>query len=213
MLVFIDESGDAGLKIDEGSSSHFVVTLVVFEDKAEAFKVDEHFIELRKQLKLHKEFEFHFTKLSDKLRKHFLNEVSQFEFKYFSFIIHKKIFDENLIKHGREFYKFAFKEACLLAKDFLADSTLIIDGQSSREFRQEFEKHLKSNLNTDNHWRIKKMKMQDSHKNNLLQLADMVCGAVASAFRDDKYKSDIYWKIINLREEKVEFFAKKEVKS
>lgn len=31
MLVFIDESGDSGLKIGEGSSRYFTVGLVIFE--------------------------------------------------------------------------------------------------------------------------------------------------------------------------------------
>ena len=32
MLVFVDESGDAGMKLDEGSSEFFVVTAVLFEE-------------------------------------------------------------------------------------------------------------------------------------------------------------------------------------
>jgi hypothetical protein len=32
MLCFIDESGDPGLKLGAGSSPHFVVALVVFND-------------------------------------------------------------------------------------------------------------------------------------------------------------------------------------
>lgn len=211
MLVFIDESGDAGLKVDEGSSPYFVVTLILFQDKECAKMIDIYFEELRTQLNLHKEYEFHFTKLSHKLRENFLDAVRSFEFKYFSFVIHKENFDETLIKNGREFYKFAFKEACLLAKPYLAEATVVIDGQSSREFKQEFEKHLKAGLNDDELRRIKKVKMQDSHKNNLLQLADMVCGAIGAFHRKDKYQTDFYWKKIKLREEIVEIFAKKEV--
>ena len=35
MLVFVDESGDPGLKPEQGSSTHFVVALVIFEDHDE----------------------------------------------------------------------------------------------------------------------------------------------------------------------------------
>ncbi|MDP2952974.1 MAG: DUF3800 domain-containing protein [Chloroflexota bacterium] len=35
MLVFVDESGDPGLKLEQGSSTHFVVALVIFEDHDE----------------------------------------------------------------------------------------------------------------------------------------------------------------------------------
>ena len=33
--MIVDESGDSGLKIGEGSTSHFVVALVVFEGNNE----------------------------------------------------------------------------------------------------------------------------------------------------------------------------------
>ncbi|MFB6225357.1 MAG: DUF3800 domain-containing protein, partial [Candidatus Paceibacteria bacterium] len=36
MLVFLDESGDTGLKLDKGSSQYFVISLVVFQSKDEA---------------------------------------------------------------------------------------------------------------------------------------------------------------------------------
>lgn len=36
MLVFIDDSGDPGFKIEKGSSSVFVIALVIFDDDLEA---------------------------------------------------------------------------------------------------------------------------------------------------------------------------------
>ncbi len=36
MLVFVDESGDAGMKLDGGSSEFFVVTAILFEEHDEA---------------------------------------------------------------------------------------------------------------------------------------------------------------------------------
>lgn len=41
MLVFIDESGDPGLKLDSGSTDYFIVTLVAFEDRDEATAADQ----------------------------------------------------------------------------------------------------------------------------------------------------------------------------
>ena len=40
MLVLIDESGDSGLKTEQGSSRFFTIGLVVFEDHDEAQAVD-----------------------------------------------------------------------------------------------------------------------------------------------------------------------------
>lgn len=50
MLVFIDESGDPGLKIEKGSSRYFTVSLVVFEDKEEALACDQRIGLLRREL-------------------------------------------------------------------------------------------------------------------------------------------------------------------
>lgn len=36
MLVFLDDSGDPGFKLDRGSSAFFVIACVIFEDKLDA---------------------------------------------------------------------------------------------------------------------------------------------------------------------------------
>lgn len=36
MLVFIDDSGDAGFKLDKGSTPFFVIACVIFDDDLEA---------------------------------------------------------------------------------------------------------------------------------------------------------------------------------
>lgn len=41
MLIFIDDSGDSGLKIESGSSRYFTIGLVVFEDNEEAVACDQ----------------------------------------------------------------------------------------------------------------------------------------------------------------------------
>lgn len=72
MLVFIDESGDSGLKIQNGSSRFFTVALVVFEDNEEAINCDKRIELLKGELGWEKGSEFHFKNNSDKVRKAFL---------------------------------------------------------------------------------------------------------------------------------------------
>ena len=52
MLVFIDESGDTGRKLDKGSSRYFVIVLITFEDNDEALACDQRIALLRKELRL-----------------------------------------------------------------------------------------------------------------------------------------------------------------
>jgi hypothetical protein len=207
MLVFIDESGDAGLKLEEGSSTHFIFTLILFEDKEEANRTDEHINIIRQQLSLRNDFEFHFNKLSNKFREHFLNEVCNFEFKYFSFVIDKKDVLAECFETAESFYLYACKESVLVAKDYLNQTVVVIDGRGSRKSKQYLATYLKNNLNEKESeiFRLKKVKLEDSHKNNLLQLADMICGAVA---RFHKHGEKNYYQIIKKREEKVEIWTK-----
>ncbi len=77
MLVFVDESGDTGLKFSEGSSDLFTVALVVFEENDEAEAADERITLLCRELRKSADFEFHFKENSDSVRRAFLEAVAQ----------------------------------------------------------------------------------------------------------------------------------------
>lgn len=62
MLIFIDESGDSGLKISQGSSQFFIVSLVVFEDHDEAVACDQRIELLKREVSFHKSNEFRFKR-------------------------------------------------------------------------------------------------------------------------------------------------------
>src|SRR5713101_4433532 len=89
MLVFIDESGDAGFKLQGGSTKFFVVTLVIFDSHDEALKADQRIDLLRAELNLRKEFEFHFSKLDKTRREAFLTALRVFDFYYFAIVMNK----------------------------------------------------------------------------------------------------------------------------
>ena len=80
MLMFIDESGDAGLKINSGSSKYFIVALVAFEDHDEAQAADERIDLLRREMGLPNRFEFHFNKMKPDQRKQFLAVIAPYDF-------------------------------------------------------------------------------------------------------------------------------------
>lgn len=208
MLVFIDESGDAGFKIDKGSSTHFVVTLVLFTDKGEALKADDHISEIRKQLNLHADFEFHFHKTGKRFCRHFFVEICQFDFQYFSIVIDKTQIETSRFYNSQTFYNFACELVCRMARENLRQATVVIDGHKSKEFKTKLGNYLKKNVNDKGSgiFCIKKVKMQDSAKNNLLQLADMICGAVARSF---KKETENFREIIIEKEGLVEEFEGK----
>jgi hypothetical protein len=209
MLVFIDESGDAGLKIASGSSQYFIVTLVGFRDSEEAQKADEKIDLLRKECGFPDNFEFHFNKLACKHRERFLRGIAAHRFFYLSIVINKRNLTGKGFQYKESFYKYTCKLVFENAKQYLQDAIVVIDGSGSREFRQQLATYLKKCINEkDSDCRnIKKVKMQDSKNNNLLQLADMVCGAVARSY-GSKTDARLFRGIIRHREIYVQFWPK-----
>jgi len=79
MLVFVDESGDAGMKLERAASPFFVVTAVLFEDSDEATACDQKIDHIRKELGLPERTEFHFNKSRRPVREHFLQQVAPYD--------------------------------------------------------------------------------------------------------------------------------------
>jgi hypothetical protein len=210
MLVFIDESGDAGLKLQSGSTSYFVVTLVIFDDHDEALGADQRIDLLREEMGLRKEFEFHFSKLNRSRREAFLNAMLRFDFYYFSIVINKSQITGPDFQHKGSFYKYACSLVFENAKHCLEDATIIIDGSGTREFRNELKAYLRKKMTSleSDRRHIKKLKIQDSVKNNLLQLADMISGAVARSY-SDKSDACCYRPCLSQRERYVQLWPKR----
>lgn len=72
MLIFIDESGDAGFKFEKGSSRYFVVALIIFDDDLDAEETALAIKKYRKSLNKSNQFEFKFNKANKKEREQFL---------------------------------------------------------------------------------------------------------------------------------------------
>ncbi len=209
MLVFIDESGDPGLKLACGSTDYFIVTLVAFEDREEATAADQRIQLLKRELSFPEGFEFHFNKVKGTYREAFLSAVASYEFFYLSIVINKAKLRGPGFKFKESFYKYACGLVFENAKPYLDNATVVIDGSGSREFRRQLGSYLRKRINNtkgDSRF-IGKVKIQDSRDNNLLQLADMVCGAVARSYggKDD---ARIYRNLISHREISVQFWPK-----
>ena len=86
MLVFVDESGDAGMKLVAGSSDFFIITAVLFEDREEANKCDAGITAARAELGLSPRYEFHFNGSNKRIRMGFLERVAPFDFFYLAVV-------------------------------------------------------------------------------------------------------------------------------
>jgi hypothetical protein len=207
MLVFIDESGDSGLKLEHGSSKYFTIALVAFEDREEAIACDQRICLLKRELGWSGNSEFHFNKNSIRVRKIFLEAVLPYDFFYYGVVIDKdpkKLYGQGF-RNKKSFYKYACSLVFENAKEKMINATVVIDESGSSEFKAELAKYLKQKTING---AIKKVKMQNSAKNNLLQLADYVVGAINRSMKAEKKENDEPRKILAAREIYVQIWPK-----
>lgn len=206
MLIFIDESGDTGLKIQQGSSRYFAIVLVSFEENEEAIACDQRIELLKRELKLPKGFEFKFSKLRKDQRMKFFEAVLPYTFFYFGIVINKdknKLYGDGF-RIKESFYKYTCSLVFENAKPYLKEAIIIIDGSGSRQFKREFKTYLRKKIGNSI---VKKVKIQSSHGNNLIQLADMIAGAAHRSFTN-KGDKQVYRKMIGAKEIYVQVWPK-----
>jgi hypothetical protein len=206
--VFIDESGDPGLKIDAGSSNYFTVALVAFEDHDEALAADERISLLRKEQGLPDNFEFHFNKMKPAFRRVFFEAVAPYNFFYFGVVMDKARLTEREFQFKESIYKYACGLLLEEAKPRLSNAIVVFDGSESKRFRHELRNYLVRRLKDDSgKCFIKNVRVHNSSTNNLLQLTDMVVGAVARSYSGKKDSRE-YRSLITHREMNVELWPK-----
>ena len=105
MLVFVDESGDSGMKGKPGSSALFVMAAVIFEDPEDGNVCDKIIDGLRAQCFKNGEGEFHFTKCCDAHRETFLSTVAGADFFYLAFVLNKAKLYGPGFAYKESFYK------------------------------------------------------------------------------------------------------------
>ncbi len=201
MLIFMDESGDTGFKLKTASSRFFVLTIVIFDNLESAEKANEAIKELHTELSFSNQKEFKFsTGTSNKFKVAFLQKLSRQDFRYRSIVIDKtKLAQMNPKNPEDSLYMLVTDQLFLRAQDRIKNASLFIDQTAqSKKFIQKFNTYLKRKLNTDIRKVIGEVRHKDSKRNNLLQLADMVCGAI---YRKYNKKDDKFYKLIKKREE------------
>ena len=189
MLAFLDESGDPGRKIGSGSSPFFTVAVVTFESADEAAACDIRIDQLRDEFGLARSYEFHFHSNAKSVRRAFLNAVAPFDFGYHAFSLNKD--PKKLHGPGFDFKGPLYKYVCRLvfenALPHLHDAILVIDKSGDRQFRNQLAAYLRKHINQGDARAIRKVKMEQSKTNNLIQLADYVAGVIN---RDVNGKAD-----------------------
>lgn len=213
MLVFVDESGDPGRKTTSGSSRHFAITAVLFEDKTEANNCDLAIEKLRDELQLPRKKEFRFSKNNENIKDAFFDTISPFDFCYSSFVLNKDLLRHEGFKIKETVYKYTVRHALGNLEERLTDAIVIFDKCGGRDFELQLRNYLRSRekewcaANGNGRRRLKKVTAKSSHSNNLVQMADMVSGAIFRSFSDRK-DANRYRQKIRRHEHRVQLWPK-----
>lgn len=191
MLVFIDESGDAGFKVTQGSTPVFATAMVIFEDRSAAQRAENLIKNALRDLRAFPEFKF--NKSSDEIRDGFFTAVRSCDFRVRALVVKKAdIYSDRLRSEKDEFYRYIVKSMVKHDGGMLQGAKVIIDGSGERSFRRDLEKHIKRHAGPS----VKSVKFAASHTDPLVQLADMVVGAIARSYRTDRGNADRWRKML-----------------
>ena len=201
-VVFIDDAGDPGFKLEHGSSSHFVIACVIFDDDLDAIDVSQVIKRFKRDLGWSDECEFKFNKTDKQIIRTLLAKVSAYNFRIRAICIDKaRIRATHLTDSQEHFYNYAIMKA-LENTPGLNFASIKIDGHSSREYKQSAKTYFRQHLNTGER-RVAKLKFVDSKKDVLVQLADLVAGSILRSTRKDKTDAMDYYNEIKKRIEDV----------
>lgn len=192
---WIDESGDAGFKFDKGSSRVLVIVMIYSTDSDIVNGVENIVNELKSDLHLTKDYEFKFSRCKDKFRKAFFQKMRDLTIQYKAIVVDKKEIAAPALKfQPQQLY-------CELVRRLLYDNdpalekaTLILDEATAKIHHKEFDSVLKKYLSKNI---VSKIKQKKSKNNTMIQVADMIAGAI---FRKYEKRDDSYYQMIKTKE-------------
>ena len=124
MLIFIDESGDPGFKLNKGSAAVFVAVLVAFRDLKQARAAQSAIEGAATRLRVWPEFKF--SKCRPEVRDAFFETVRPFDFDVRAIVVEKaRIYSEHLRSE-----KEAVAAGRIKARSFTLDGEAVVLGQT-----------------------------------------------------------------------------------
>jgi len=200
-IVFIDDSGDPGFK--SHSSPYFVIACSLFMDDKVAERVADEIRKLRASKEWGNNAEFKFRTTRKAVIKELLTTVAKYEFRVSAVYIDKAELKGLMpVIDQSKLYCYTIKE--LLATLPLKEARIRIDGRSSKEYMKNTATYLRQELNK-RYRKIFNVRFEDSVKNDLIQLADLVAGSINRSLQKEKSDSQEY---IAIFKSKIDSIAK-----
>ena len=177
MLIFMDESGDTGFKLGEGSSDYFVIMLVLLANDSLAEAIHEDIESIRTDLRWFKEF--HFSKTPDRVRTSFLSVTARHQLRFRAIVIPKGLIYREFLKTNNDaFYNYVTRLVLEYDKNTITHAKLFVDKKGNKQWRDALAVYLRQSLNRHNQSKLMAIRQKDWKENALIQVADMYSGAL-----------------------------------
>jgi len=188
MHIYIDESGDTGFKFRTGSSRYFVVALLLVDDPIPLHQAVHDFRLSQDKPEAH---EFKFTKTPHEMRQAFFRALLPYPYQVRAVIVDKQRLAALNLRSRDKFYDYAVRLPFESDVAAIARAQLVIDESFKGKSRQaDLTTYLQRELNAGAVKRIAGVTYHDSGRDNLLQVVDMIVGAIARTYEkgDGQYQ-------------------------
>ena len=203
MLIFMDESGDTGFKLGQGSSAYFVIMLVLVKDDSLAEAIREDIEILRQDLRWHKEF--HFSKTPDNVRREFLSTTARHPISFRAIVIPKGLIYTDFLKTNTDaFYNYITRLVLEHDGGIITQAKLFIDKKGNKQWRNALASYLRRSLGTHDQHKLLAIRQKDWKENALIQLADMYSGAL---YRKVVQSDARFYRLIQHQKQDVWYFG------
>jgi len=179
-FIYIDDSGDAGLR--NSNTDKLIIAAVIMVDEEKKTALNDAINLYREQLGWHELDEFKFTKTNKTIIVDLINHIKSFDYSAYAVVLDKNEIDLDAIpKEKFSVYNHVLKELLLrVCKD---KQSITIDGKYGKKHDADVRVYLRKQLR-DIGITGAKVKFVDSRKDSLVQLADIVVGSVARSYKN-----------------------------
>ena len=146
--------------------------------------------------------EFKFHKIEKRILVDLIDFVKGFDFKAYAVVLDKRNIDPSHVQNSKiSLYNHTLKE--LLLRVSKNDQVVVIDGEAAKKHAGKVRAYLRQNLRANGIEKVS-IRFVDSRKDSLVQLADIIAGAIARSYKDktdaQKYLELLKDKIVKIDE-------------
>ncbi len=200
MHVFLDDSGDAGMKLGQGSSAFLVMAACVFTEPDRMEQASGAIRSLRRELGRGERWEFKYNGTSASMKDEFFRIVPAMAFSLRAIVIDKsRLTSGHLRGVPNDLKAYAVRQLLTHTFGTVTDAKLVIDGQDRAAFGRASETYFRQKINQQAAGTIRKVVFEDSVRNPLIQLADMAAGALNRSARTGGQEASDHLRVLRAK--------------